>query len=307
MIELFIWILVFVISLAVLIYSSDKFVFFAEDLGLLLKFSPFVIGVVLVSIGTSLPELISSIIAVLKGYSEIVFGNAAGSNIANIFLVLGIAGIVAKKAVFKNDYLRRDIIYMLLATIVGIIVSVDGMISVVDGMILGVVLLWYIYLQTTSGGVIEKHKVSKTKLQLSGLLVLTALGVFVGAKFTVDSAIELGYMLGISKDVISASAIALGTSLPELFVSVAAARKGKMELAVGNVLGSNAFNMLGVIGIPALLGGLVVASTSLLLLIPALVVSSILFTLVISDKKIKKYEGVLLLFLYIVFLGFLFF
>lgn len=306
MIDIVFWIVVFILSLGLLIYSSDWFVKSAEDIGFLLNFSPFVIGVLIVSIGTSLPELISSLFAVFQNTSEIVVGNATGSNIANILLVLGISAIFAKKTFFVNNNLKRDIIYMLFATGVVIVFALDSSISIFEGIILTLLLFVYIYKQAKSGGEIEVHKVVTPIYVLAGILLLSVIGVFVSAKFTVDSAIKIGSLLGIPYDVISASAIALGTSLPELFVSVAAARKGKMELAVGNVLGSNAFNMLGVIGIPALFGGLVVAPTSLFVVIPVLVFSSLLFAFFVYDHQVKKYEGWVLLVLYVAFITFLF-
>lgn len=154
----------------------------------------------------------------------------------------------------------------------------------------------------------SKKRYKKNKLPVKNWLILavSSFFIFVGAKYTVDAVVAMSQILGIGKEIIAASAIALGTSLPELTVSIRAARKGKSEIAIGNIVGSNIFNVFAVMGIPALFGVLVIPQTILSFALPLMIIVTMLFFFMMQEKTITKWEGYLLLIFYVFFLGKLF-
>lgn len=304
MIELLLWLFVLGVSITILVKSSDYFTGSAEKIGLFFGMSPFVIGITIVAIGTSLPELVSSLIAVFSGYPEIVIGNAVGSNVANIFLVLGFAGIFASKYKFKHKQLIFDMNFLLLSTILICFFLWDRRLNLLESIACIFVFGSYIYL--TYRREKPKTKTEKVKKALPWkvwfIISLSSLGIYLSAKYTVMSVIECATLLGIGTEVLAASVVAIGTSLPELTVSLIAARKGHLEIAVGNVLGSNIFNALAVIGIAGLFTPFFISQNMLYFMIPILLIATIMFVVVCFDKKLKKWEGVLLLIFYCYFL-----
>jgi len=321
MTDLFLWIGVFVISLAVLVKSSDYFTGSAEKIGLWLGIPTFFIGVSIVAIGTSLPELISSIIAVLDNSSEIVIGNVLGSNIANIFLILGAAGIIAKKQLeLSRNLLHVDLPFLVGTSFLLAITIWDGIFTMFEGIFLLVVLLIYsIYLVKSrekpekevrkqlrgiKGELVNHNVEEKKKISLIVWIILLAsvIGVYLGAKFTVESVINLAKILNIRTEVIAASAVALGTSLPELAVTISATRRNKPEIAVGNILGSNIFNILAVMGISSLFGVLTIPKSMIVFSLPIMIIATLMFFFITQNKEITRWEGGMLLAFYVLFI-----
>ena len=322
--ELFIWLGVLVISLFVLIKSSDYFTDSAEKIGLWLGIPTFFIGVTIVAIGTSLPELISSIIAVFNNSSEIVIGNVLGSNIANIFLILGFAGIISRKHLkLSRSLLHVDLPFLLGTCFLLAIMIWDGKFTFFEGILsLFVLLIYSFYLIKTRErpekevrkqlrgvkGELANHQFKKLppkkKLSLKVwiILLISIAFIYLGAKYTIESVINLSFLLNIGKEIIAISAVALGTSLPELIVTISAAKKGKPEIAVGNILGSNIFNILGVMGIPALFGILIIPSHILTFTLPVMIIATLMFLFITLDKEITKWEGWLLFVFYVLFI-----
>ncbi len=301
------WIVVFVFSLALLIKSSDFFVGAAESIGLKAGLSPFITGVLIVGIGTSLPELGSSIAAVTGGATEIVIGNVLGSNITNIFLVLGIAAVIGKEFTIKHDLHKIDIPFLLAITLLIGLMILDGSFSRVEGILTILAFLLYIFYILKKGS--EKNtNNNKQKPDFKEILflVLSPIGIFLGAKYTVDSVIFISAFFGIGSEIIALSAIALGTSLPEVLVTITAAKKGNPELAVGNIIGSNIFNTLAVMGIPSLLTDLTIPPGILVFSMPVSIAAVFIFIFVIIDKKLNSLEGGILLLFYIYFISKLF-
>ena len=304
------WVIIFIISLAVLVKASDFFTTSAEKIGLHFKIPPFIIGVTIVALGTSLPELISSIYAVFNGASEIVVGNVIGSNITNIFLVLGIAAIVAKKMKISFELIHVDLPLLIGSALFLTLALLDKVFSMGEAIlsIIGII-IYLIYTTKIQKG----HTTKKTKKEVKSLekfqwhtvviLIASALFIFIGAKYTVESVINISEILNIGKEIIAITAVALGTSLPELVVSITAARKGKAEIAVGNVLGSNIFNTFAVMGIPALFGNLTIPNSILTFGLPVMIVATLLYLFITQDKEITRWEGSLLLLFYVFFVG----
>jgi cation:H+ antiporter len=299
------YVALFVGSLILLLKASDWFVDSSEKIGLSLGVSPFVIGVTIVAFGTSLPELASSIVAVINQESAIVSGNVIGSNVANICLVLGIVAIVSRG--IKMDYavLDVDVPVIVASAVLLWVFCYDGVVDWVDGIFLIALLVVFLINSFRTHKGEDSIKVSAGwKAYL--LLIVGAVGVYFGARYTVMSIQEVSNAMGISSGVIAMSAVALGTSLPEVIVSVAAARKGKPGMAVGNVVGSNIFNSFGVMGIPAFFGDITVPQEEVGLTLPFMIGITVLFAFMATANNVSRWEGVMLVLIYFIFIAQLF-
>lgn len=311
------WMIIFLVSLIVLIKASNFFIRAAEKIGAKLGISSFIIGVTLLAIGTSLPELISSVFGVLLDSSEIVVGNVTGSNITNIFLVLGCTALFSKKNKLSYNLDIVDLPLMLASAFAFVIIIWDGKFTIFEALLSIAGLLIFIIhtikaheidlvVHTDFDKNIKKERIESSNFKLWGMLILSAVLLYFGAKYTVLSIIHLSQKLSIGKEIISASAVALGTSLPELIVSVTAAKKGKPEMAVGNILGSNIFNTFAVMAIPRFFGSLIIPSIILKEVVPIMVIATLIFYIITQKKKFTKWEGWMLLLMYLLFLSRLF-
>lgn len=301
---LIIWILVFLASLVLLIKSADWLLHSSEKIGLAIGLSPFIVGVTIVALGTSLPELISSMVAVFQGVSEIVVANVVGSNIANILLVVGVSVVLGKRLTVSKDLIDLDLPLLALATSIFLIVAWDGEVGIIESIILlvtyGIYLLFTILYKEGSDNVevIDKPKITAVDITL---LFVGVIGLSIGAKYLVDSIINLSEILKIGAGVITITAVALGTSLPELIVSAKAALNSRSEVALGNVFGSNIFNVLAVVGIPGIFGNLNIDSETIFIGFPFLILATSLFIVSGISKRIHIQEGVLYLIIYLLF------
>lgn len=303
------WIGVFLLSLTVLLVSSKFFTTAAEKLGLHFGLSPFVIGVFIIGIGTSLPELISGFLAVNKGASGIVAGNILGANISNIFLIAGIAALLAKQRIdLGSQYIMIDLNFMLGGAFLLGLVMYDGVIAFPEGIFLLTAFVTYTIYILRSGNKAEiiLEDVDKPK-QGIGKYVATllgcAVGIYFGADYTVLSIEKMAGIANIPPSVISLTALSLGTTLPELSVNITAIRQGKAEMAIGNVLGSCVFNSLAIPGLVGIAGDITVHPDLIGFSLPMLIVASLFFYLLTLDKKVSAYEGLL----FVIFYGFFLF
>lgn len=291
----------FILSLAVLLKGSDWFVESAEKIGLSFGISPFIIGVTIVAFGTSLPELASSIAAVLAGKSEIVIGNVVGSNITNIALVLGIVAIVGRKIYIEKDIMSTDIPLLLTSALLFYFIVHDQHVSILEAVLLLAALFVFLAYSFKDGSDGEEQIRVAVSWQSYGMLLLGGVLVYFGADYTILAISELSTIFGISSEIIALTLVALGTSLPELVVSIAAARRGNTEIAVGNVLGSNLFNTYAVLGIPALFGNLLIPANIISFSIPLMVGLTLLLTIMCLSKTISRWEGWMLVLIYCFF------
>ena len=299
--ELLQYIGMLVVSLAVLVGASEFFVKAAEDVGKALGIPPFIIGVTIVAFGTSLPELASSIAAVNKGLSDVVIGNVVGSNVANISLVLGLVAIIGKD-VKMNDYIMHvDIPLLVISAFLLWFVVEDGTVSIFDAIVLLIALAIFL-IHSLKGN--EDENVEKTKVSWKTIAILLVTGFFIkfGADYTVKGIEGISIQLGIGSAVVAQSLVALGTSLPEVFVSFAAAKQGQTDMAIGNVLGSNIFNTYAVTAIPAFIGPLVIPPAVLTFSLPFMIALTIILGLICITKTISRWEGLMLMLLYFFFL-----
>lgn len=308
---LWLWVVIFVVSLAALIKASDLFTEAAEKIGILLGLPAFVVGAIIVSIGTSLPELISSIVAVVQDSSEIVLGNVVGSNIANIFLILGCASVISKHLKIDYELINVDLPLFVGSAFLLFLTVVDGNFSRGEAVLCIVSFVLYCF-YTMSNTEDETEDDEESATPKSSLMpqVLILLGssilIFLGAKYTIDSITKISEIIGIGKEIIAVSAVAIGTSLPELLVTISAAKKGKPEIAVGNVLGSNIFNALMVMGVPGLIGNLVISEKLVTGSLRTMLMGTLLFFFVTQDKEVTRWEGWLFFIFYGWFIGNLF-
>ncbi len=309
---LILWIVVLIVSLFVLVRAADYFTDSASRIGVYFGIPAFLIGVTIVSVGTSLPELIASIYAVLKDSSEIVAGNVVGSNITNIFLVLGVIAIIGKKLKVTHELIHVDLPLLTGSAFLIAIMMWDGKLTLAEAFLcllgLGVYILYAISSQKKDKEPDKKKSPERKKFNYKNLIVvlISIVFIYLGAKYTVEAVINISEMLNIGKEIITLSAVALGTSLPELTVSVVSAKKGKTEIAVGNILGSSIFNSFGVLGIPALFGTLIIPASVISFALPVMLIATLLYFFITQDKQITKWEGGLLVIFYILFIGRLF-
>ncbi len=300
--ELMTYLGMFVVSLAVLLKASDWFIDSAEEIGLSLGISPFIIGVTIIAFGTSLPELAASIAAVLAGNSSIVVGTVVGSNITNIALVLGLVAIIAKEIKLEYNIWHIDMPFLWGSAFMLWLTLRDFQFTLIEGLLMlgGIVLfLAYSFKSDDDDGDDDRAKAS---LKSYGLLILGGILVSVGATYVIEAISGLSTLAGISPAIIALTAVALGTSLPEVIVSMSAVKKGKTSIAVGNVLGSNIFNTYVVMAIPSFFGKLTIPKELVTSDIPLMIIMTILFGIIANNKKITRWEGTLLILFYLFFL-----
>lgn len=295
--------LISIVALAVLLIASDWFIDAAEKIGLSLGVSPFIIGVTIVAFGTSLPELATSIASIYMGSSEIVVGNVVGSNIANILLVLGVTSFLGKKDIKLNFNIWKIDMPLLFASALLLLFALrDQQLDLLEALVFLVALGGFLF-----NSVKDSKLESMTQTPVRGgdviKLIIGAVMVYFGADYTIYGITEIAEQTSIAPEFFSLSFIAIGTSLPELVVSIAAARRGKHAIAVGNVLGSNIFNTYAVMAIPSLMGELIVPESILTLGLPFMLGATLLFGLITISSRIARWEGFMLLFLYIFYLS----
>jgi len=308
MFEVALWGVFLAVALFVLVRGADLFVTGAKQMGLALGMSKFAIGVLIVGFGTSLPELASSIAAVMRGATEIVIANAVGSNITNILLVVGILGTLAGRIVIKRDLIKTELPIFFIATAHFLMVVSDKVIDRVESVLLlgtFAAYLWYLFHEARTEDKVELESQGRRPRLEYKSVVFIALGlvaVLVGAKYSVDMVINIATFFSVPVALISIAAIAIGTSLPELSVSLRALKTNETELAIGNIFGSNAFNILVVIGVSAFITPLSADAVVMQLGVPILLASSAIFFVNGLARQIMRWEGMMLLLFFAFFL-----
>lgn len=248
-------IVLLVVGFAMLLKGADFFVDGSSGIARKFGIPQLVIGLTIVAMGTSAPEAAVSIAAALKGNADITIGNIVGSNILNVLIILGVTSVICPLALARST-VRFDIPFMIGISILLLVQGLDGTVSLLDGIILIAVFVAYLtYLFRMSQKNPEPEE-EGVHLSLWKALCLAAVGlalIVLGSDVTVDAATAIAKFFGLSDRFIGLTIVALGTSLPELFTSVTAARKGNADIAIGNIVGSNIFNILFVVGLSALI------------------------------------------------------
>ncbi len=308
-----------IVGLIALVWSADRFVIGASASARILGVSPLVIGILVVGIGTSAPEMLVSAIAAFQGKAGLSVGNALGSNITNIGLILGITALVAPLEV-RSKILFREIPLLILVMLVGYLLLRDGELSQFDGGLLlagfAAVILRQLW-EAKHGGddalVAEFEESLEKEMSLAaamGWLLVGFIVLLLSARLMVWAAVDIAMALGISELVIGLTIVAIGTSLPELAASVAAVRKNEHDIALGNVLGSNLFNLLGVMALPGVIAPGPVDPEVLSRDYPVMLGLSVLLFITAYSfrgdrRRIQRWEGALLVTLYAAYLGLL--
>ena len=288
--------ILFVVSLAALVIASDWFISSAEKIGTYIGIPSFVIGVTIVAFGTSLPELATSIAAVTSGTSEIVIGNVIGSNITNILLVLGLAAFLGGKMKIDMPLLFGSAFLLYFALY-------DLQFTLIEATIFIIALIVFLLNSFTRKKVNDKDKCNKPDAKTYVMLLLGATLVYFGATYTIKAMTEIATVMAIDPHIIALGAVALGTSLPEVVVSVKAAKAGNHGMAIGNVLGSNMFNTFAVMSIPRFFGDIKIPEETLTFDTPFMLAATILFGMICLTRKISKWEGAMLIIFYLFFLS----
>lgn len=296
------------VSLMVLLKASDWFVTSAETIGLGLGVSPYVIGATVIAFGTSLPELASSIVSVNAGASVIVVGNVVGSNVANLLLVGGALLLVGGGMVLSRRILTFDLPLLVASSLALWWMLHDQVFTILEASIsLGGLLLFLGSTFFKQKGEEEETIRPRIRYWLPLLLIASVGLVYLGAEYTVKSIQQLSLLAGISPEVIALTVVAIGTSLPELVVSITAVKRGGTEIALGNILGSNIFNAFAVMGIPRLFGELEIPDGVVNFSLPFMVGVAILFAILgFLPGGLKRWQGWLFMLLYVVFVWGLF-
>ena len=318
--QLTIWVLL-IAGLAALLTGADLLVRGASRLALRFGISPLVIGLTVVAFGTSSPELAVSVQSGLAGQADIAVGNVVGSNIFNVLAVLGLAALIAPLMV-QQQLVRFEVPLVVGLSVLVLVMAQDGRIGPFDGLLLVAGLVAYTVLmirQTRREVAAAKVEYAKefgvaaagwlARLPVQIVLVLGGLGLLVlGATWLVDSAVSIARALEISEAVIGLTIVAAGTSFPELATSVVAAVRGERDIAVGNVVGSSVFNLLGILGVAALVtpGGLSVAPGLVFFDIPVMIgVAFACLPIFGTGHRIARWEGALFLAYYVVYVTYL--
>lgn len=300
--QMLLQIFLLVLGFVMLVKGADWFVDGAAGIAGKFGIPQLVIGLTIVAMGTSAPEAAVSITAALKGSADITIGNIVGSNILNILIILGISGAITSIAVAKST-IRYEIPFMLIITLLLLGLGITGgEIVLWEGIVLWLFFLAYLaYLFVMAKKNKEEQSENRKEQPIWKLLLLTVVGLVLivwGSDVTVNAATNIARELGMSERFIGLTIVALGTSLPELFTSVSAARKGNADIAIGNIVGSNIFNILFVVGTSALITPVVFASPFIVDTLIAAAAGVLLWACVFRKQQLNRVGGILMLICY---------
>ena len=309
---IFLDILLLVLGMFFLIKGADFFVDGSSKIAKALKIPSLIIGLTLVSIGTSAPELSVSLTSSIKENNDLSFGNVIGSNIFNVFVVIGCSALftpmIVSKKIKKYDIPILLGIYGLLM-IFAFVIS-PTVIELFEGIIIFALFFAYIafliFRSKNEESVEEEEEDKKSKWYINVLLVIVGLaGIIFGGDFVVDSASSIAKTLGMSDLLVGLTIVAVGTSLPELVTSMVAAKKGENDIAVGNAIGSSIFNIILILGLTAVINPVTVAWSSIVDVIVMIVSVVTILIMSLKSEKIGKYSGIILIAMYAVYLTYI--
>lgn len=307
-------IILLIIGFIVLIKGADIFVDGASSVALNFKLSKMLIGLTIVAFGTSAPEFAVSVKSIISNNSDMVLGNVIGSNILNILLIIGICSLI-KPIKVKSNTVRKELpIVMLFSTLLFFLIKDDlfvsnvNMVSRNDGFVILLFFAIFIYYLISIMRNKKDEDGESAKYGIGKSILFTLLGIvciIMGSNVVVDSASSIATMMGISQKMIALTVVAFGTSLPELVTSIVSTRKGEQEILVGNIVGSNIFNIGIVLGLPvAMFGGIPAIGFNIVDLITMIVAAVLLFAFAYKDHKVGRYEGIFMLIVFVIYYTF---
>ena len=310
-------IILLIIGFILLIKGADIFVDGASSIAGNFKISKMLIGLTIVAFGTSAPEFAVSVKSILSNNGDIVLGNVIGSNILNIVLIVGISSMF-HSLVVKNNTVKKELpIVILMTTIFSVLLldsvfdSEKNMLTRSDGITILLFFMVFVYylIRMSRKKIVEEQEEDYMNIKKSILFTIVGIiSIVLGSNIVVDNASNIAINLGVSKKLVALTIIAFGTSLPELITSITATRKGEYDIAIGNVVGSNIFNIGIVIGIPvALFGSINKITFNYIDLIVMLLSTILLFIFSFNDRKITKKEGFIFILLFIIYYSYTFY
>ena len=301
---------IFVIAMGVLIWGADVIINQSERIALKFRIPEFIIGATLIALGTSLPEMAASVAASINGKADIAVSNVIGSNILNITLVLASVFLISKKITPARDFFAKDSTWALVPVLVFILMILDGVISRFDAalllLLMGAYLLFLLQDAKNIPDLEDIEDIDLGSFSWTKVIPMLALGfilVIIGAHFTVESASEIARDFGISEWVIGIIMISLGTSLPELVVSISAALKGKVDMAIGNIIGSNMANTTVVLGTAAMVNPMPIHASAYIFDISTMIIATLLLVFLTANKLYTKSAGISLIIILGLFLN----
>ena len=301
-------VILLLVGFVCLIKGSDLFVDGASSIASILKIPTVIVGLTIVAFGTSAPEAAVSITSSLTGSNAMAVSNVIGSNMFNLLVVIGLCAVLNELLMEKN-ILEKDLPFLVLITLLfGGFIIIGWDISAIEGIILLIILIGYVaYLIHKTGkegtaGFVEKPKLTTPKSIIYILIGLA--GIIIGGDLVVDSASSIAIALGMSETLVGLTIVAIGTSLPELVTSLTALKKGENQLVIGNVIGSNIFNILFVLGASSAISSIPLDSSMLIDVIFMVVVTIICFIFGKTQDKFDKKEGAVLLACFVVYMAF---
>jgi len=290
--------IIFVVAMGVLIWGADVLIEQSEHIALEFRIPEFIIGATLIALGTSLPEMAASIAASMNHRPEIAVANVIGSNILNITLVLATVFLIAGKINPSRDFFAKDSTWALMPVLIFILMLIDGVISRFDAMLLLLLMGAYLmFLLNDAKSMLAEEVATETDETFSWkkimpMLLLGLVLVIVGAHYTIQSASAIATSFGISEWVIGIIMVSLGTSLPELTVSITAALKGKVDMAIGNIIGSNMANTTVVLGAAALVNPIHIDASAYIFDIATMLVATLILVFLTANKLYNKSAGI---------------
>ena len=301
-------IIIIVLGVAMVLKGADFLTEGAAALARRVNIPEIVIGLTIVAAGTSAPELFVSLVSALKGTSDLAVGNVVGSNTMNCMLIVGCAAIVAPMTISRST-VKKDIPFAVGASVLLMLLALNNFLGRFDGILLlvGFALFMVYSLRQAKNGQGDTPTEGKQRTPwLSALfIVLGLVGLVIGSNLFVDHASNLALSLGISEGVVGLTVVAGGTSLPELATSVVAARKGQSAIAIGNVIGSNVFNILLILGLTATITPLQIEGITTIDMAVMLISVALVWLFSRTRYTVERWEGALLVGLYLVYLGWL--
>lgn len=298
-------ILLIVLGVAMVLLGADRLTEGAAALARRMNVPEIIIGLTIVAAGTSAPELFVSLVSALKGTPDMAMGNVVGSNTMNCMLIVGCAAMVAPMTISRST-VQKDIPFSVGASVLLMILAINAYLGRFDGIILLLgfaAFMYYTLLQAKKGQVEQQETVKQVNPWLSAFFVLLGLAMLVvGSNVFVDAASDVAYSLGLSEGVVGLTIVAGGTSLPELATSVVAARKGQSAIAIGNVIGSNVFNILLILGLTATISPMQIQGITLVDMGMMLGSVSLVWLFSYTRFTVERWEGALLVGGYLVYL-----
>lgn len=293
------------IGFLLLIKGADYFVDSASAIARKFHIPSMIIGLTIVSIGTSLPELSVSLTSALIGKNDLAVANVVGSNIFNMLMGLGVTSIISKLPIEKNT-IENDIPFLNIIGSILLILMLNLTLNRFEGILLIGLLIGFLFyiIKPVLNNKEESNEESKLSFKTILLGILGVVGIILGGDMVVDSASNIAKMFGMSQNLIGLTVVALGTSLPEFVTSVIAGIKGENEIAIGNIIGSNIFNILMILGISSIISPIVISFISVIDIMFMIAIGILLYVFVVKSKTLKRYQGIVFIFLYIGYISY---